>query len=389
MKLENLKANIGKVKGKRVFLRADFNVPVLKGRVEEDFKIRESLKTIELLLRAGCQIVLASHLARPESGFEAKYSLSPVSKRLSGLLARKVNFLSFKKFPEFKDIREELKKGGDIFLLDNLRFYSGETRNCKRLARSLASLADVYINDAFAVSHRSHSSVDGIRRILPSFKGLLLEKELESLDSVFQGKKPFVLIMGGSKISTKLPIIEKLYSRSSNILLGGAIANTFCLSQGFNMGKSLAEKNKEKFLSKFFKSKKIVLPSDVVTKTLSGPKKGLRQIRKISEIDNNEAALDIGPETILSFSGYINKAKTIVWNGPMGMFEDKDFSQGTILIARKIASRSSGPAFAFAGGGETIKALKLSGMKKYMNWVSTGGGAMLSYLSGERMPGFD
>ncbi len=389
MKAENLKDNIEKIKAKKVFLRADFNVPILKGKIQEDFKIRQSLETIKFLLKANCQIILSSHLSRPESGFEAKYSLGPVSKRLSSLLARKVNFLDFKKFSEFKVIRKEIEKGGDIFLLDNLRFYPGETRNCQRLARSLAVLADIHINDAFAVSHRSHSSVSAIRKFLPSFRGLLLEKELKGLDKVFKGKKPFVLIMGGSKISTKLPIIEKLYSRSSHILLAGAIANTFYLSQGFDMGKSLAEENKEKLLSKFFKSRKIVLPIDMVVKTLSGPNKGLRSVKKVSEIEKNDSVLDIGPETILSFSKYINKAKTIVWNGPMGMFEDKDFSQGTILIARKIASRSNGPAFAFAGGGETVKALSVSGMKKYMDWVSTGGGAMLAYLSGEKMPGFD
>jgi phosphoglycerate kinase len=389
MKLESLKKNIEKIKAKKVFLRTDFNVPVSKGKVVEDFKIRQSLETIKFLLKANCQIILASHLSRPKSGFEAKYSLRPIAKRLSGLLAREVNFLDFKKFSEFKKIREEINKGGDIFFLDNLRFYSGESRNCKRLAKSLASLADIYVNDAFAVSHRSHSSVDAIKKFLPSFGGLLLEKELKSLDKVFKGGRPFILIMGGSKIETKLPTIEKLYSRSSKILLGGVIANTFYLSQGFDMGKSLAEKNKEKVLSKFLKSSKIVLPVDMVTKTLSGPNKGLKSVKKVSEIEKNDSVLDIGPETILSFSKYINKAKTIVWNGPMGMFEDKDFSQGTILIAKKIASRSSGQAFALAGGGETVKALKASGMKRYMNWVSTGGGAMLLYLSGEKMPGLD
>jgi len=388
MKLKSLTGNIKAIKNKKVFLRVDFNVPISGNKIKEDFKIKQSLETINFLLKNNCQIILASHLGQPNNGFEARYSLSPIAKYLSKILKEKIFFLDFKNFSDFKNIREKINKNKEIkiFLLDNLRFYPGEERDCKRLGKSLASLADVYINDAFAVSHRANSSVSSIRLKKPSFMGFLLEKEIINLNRILKPKKPFVVIMGGSKISTKIPIIKKLYNKSNFILLGGALANNFFLAKGFNIGKSLIDSSGDKIIKEFLNSKKIILPIDV--KVLSGGVKNKKISNKIiSEISDNDIILDIGVKTIDLFSQYISKAQTIVWNGPMGKFEDVDFKKGTIAIAGDIAIRSRGRAFGVAGGGETVEALNLSKKKKYMDWVSTGGGAMLSYLSGGEMPG--
>lgn len=387
MKLKSLKGNIKKIAGQTVFLRVDFNVAMSGTKIKEDFKIRQSLETINFLLKNKCKIVLASHLGQPKNGFEKQYSLEPIAKHLSKILGQKICFFDYQKFPKFNEIKKEISRGGDLFLLDNLRFYDGEERDCKRLGKSLASLADVYVNDAFAVSHRANSSVSAIRKNLPSFMGFLVEKEVLNLNKILKPRKPSVVVMGGAKISTKVPIIKKLYPKSTYILLGGALVNSFFAAQGFNIGQSLVDKDGDKIVKQFLKSKKIILPIDVVVKTVIAKKKDIVSIKKISEVSDNDCILDIGPKTIELFSGYIKKAQTIVWNGPMGMFEDKNFKKGTIAIAREIAKNASGRSFGAVGGGETIEALNLSGMSKQIDFISTGGGAMLSYLGGEKMPG--
>jgi phosphoglycerate kinase len=389
MKLKNLSQSIKKIKGKTVFLRVDFNVPMTGSKIKEDFKLRQSLETINFLLDNNCKIVLASHLGQPNNGYEKKYSLIPIAKELSKMLATKINFLDYSNYSDFKKIKKTINNNEGLFLLDNLRFWSGEEKNTKSFGKSLASLVDVYINDAFAVSHRANASVSAIRLAgLPAYAGLLLEKELESLNKVLKPQKPFVVIMGGAKISTKVPIIEKLYDQASYILLGGALVNNFYLAKGFNVGRSLIDKDGLKTIKKFLSSRKIILPIDVVVENIKSGKKKIF-IKKIKEIDDNDCIFDIGPETILLFSKYIKKAQTIVWNGPLGMFENDKFKKGTVVVAREIAARAGGRAFGMAGGGETVEALNLSGMKNYMDWVSTGGGAMLSFLSGDKMPGLD
>lgn len=390
MKLKSLKKNYKKIEGKTVFLRVDFNVPISNSKIKEDFKINQSLETINFLLKHKCKIILASHLGQPEKSYDAKFSLSPIAKHLSRILSEKIFFLDFKKYNNFKIIKKEIQNNDAIFLLDNLRFNSGESRNCKKLGKSLASLADIYVNDAFAVSHRANSSVSSIRyNKIPSFMGLLLEKEINNLNKILNPKKPFCIVMGGAKISSKVPIIKKLYKKADYILLGGALVNNFYLAQGFSVGKSLLDKKGSDIVKTFIKSKKIILPIDLVVKTEINKKKSIIRVKKVDDISENDCILDIGPESILMFSRYIDKSQTIVWNGPMGMFEDPNFKKGTVVIARKIASRSKGRAFGVAGGGETVEALSLSGMKSYMDWVSTGGGAMLEYLSGEDMPGIN
>ncbi len=389
MKLKNLYQSIKKIKGKTVFLRVDFNVPMSGSKIKESFKLWQSLETINFLLDNDCKIVLASHLGKPNHSYEKKYSLAPIAKELSKMLAIKVNFLDYKNYSDFKKIKKTIKNNNGLFLLDNLRFWSGEEKNSKSFGKSLASLVDVYINDAFAVSHRANASVSAIRSSgLPSYSGLLLEKELESLNKILKPKKPFVIVMGGSKLSTKIPIIKKLYNQASYILLGGALVNNFYLAKGYNVGRSLIDKDGLKAINKYLLSKKIILPIDVIVENIKSGKKKIL-IKKIKEVDDNDCIFDIGPETILLFSKYINKAKTIVWNGPLGMFEDDKFKKGTVVIAREIAARAGGKAFGVAGGGETVESLNLSGMENYMDWVSTGGGAMLSFLAGDKMPGLD
>jgi len=390
MKLQDLHKNYKKISGRTVFLRVDFNVPIIKSVVKEDFKLRQSLETINFLLSKKCKIILASHLGQPKKAGDKKYSLAPVAKHLAKLLAEDITFLDYKKYSNFKIIKKKIDQGSGLFLLDNLRFFKGEENNSKELGKHLASLAEVYVNDAFAVSHRANASVSAIRSFkLPAYKGLLLEEELKSLDKILNPKKPFVVVMGGSKISTKIPIIEKLYDKASYILLGGALVNNFYLAQGLNIGKSLVDRDGLKIIKKYLSSKKIILPIDAIVKTIIKNKKDKISIKKISEIGSNDCMLDIGPATILLFSKYIKKAKTIVWNGPLGMFEDDNFKKGTIIIAREIAALSSGKSFGVVGGGETVEALNLTGMGKYVDWISTGGGAMLAYLSGDKMPGLD
>nr|MCU0680433.1 phosphoglycerate kinase [Planctomycetota bacterium] len=250
-----------------------------------------------------------------------------------------------------------------------------------------AQPADLYVNDAFAVCHREQASVGAIKKFLPAYAGLLLTQEVESLNKVLKPKKPLVSIIGGSKISTKAPLVKKLYAQSNHLLIGGALANNFFLACGYEVGKSLIDKDSIAFAKKYFskskRDKKIILPIDVVVRN---DKKKVT-VKKLTAIAKNDMILDIGPESISLFAIYIKKAQTLAWNGPMGKFEEDSFKHGTLAVARLIATRSTGHAFGVVGGGETVEVLKMSKMFEYVDWVSTGGGAMLSYLGGEKMPG--
>lgn len=389
MKLKKIEIKDRSFDRRTVFLRVDLNVPMLKGRIREDFKIRQTLPSIDFWRQRNCKIILASHLGQPDGSYNPNYSLAPVARNLSRLLAVKVNFLDYRKYSDWSDIKRKIESGQGIFLLDNLRFWPGEEKNSQDFGRRLAALAEIYVNDAFAVSHRANASVSAIRKYLsPAYRGLLLEQELESLNKILKPKKPFVLLMGGAKISTKAPIIEKLYPLASQILLGGALANDFYLARGLNVGRSLVDRKGLKIARKLLAAKKIILPLDAIVESrVRG--KSLVKVKKINEIGRSDKILDIGPDSILLFAKYIKRAQTIVWNGPMGQFEDERFRKGSVVIARTIAARAGGRAFGVAGGGETIEALNLSGLAQYMDWVSTGGGAMLAYLSGEAMPGLN
>ena len=390
MRLKKIIKN--ELKGKRVLIRLDFNVPMAAGKIKEDFKIVKGLETISFLLKNKCKVVIISHLGQPKNGYDKDFSLKQISQHLSFLLSRKVEFLSYDKFNKFSDIRKKIDNDinleKDVFVLDNIRFFDGESRNCSRLGKSLSTLADVYVNDAFAVSHRANSSVSSVRKYLPSYSGFLLERELKNMDRALRAEEPLVLIMGGAKISTKVPIIDRLYKKSSNILLGGALINSFYKAKGYNVGKSLIDDSSLKIVEKYLKSKKIVLPIDLLVLAKEGARK-VRRVRKVDEVLDTDIIYDIGPETISHFSKYIKKAQTIIWNGPMGMFEDERFRRGTVMVASQVASRAKGRAYGLVGGGETVQALKMSEMESYVDWVSTGGGAMLDYLSGEKLPGIN
>ncbi len=380
-KLKNLK-------NKTVFLRVDFNVALDGTKIKEDYKIKAALETINFLLSQGVKLIIATHLGEPKGKPEVAYSVKPVALRLKKLLKKPVKFISVTIGPKVTTAVASLKPG-EIIMLENLRFNAGELSNDNKFAEELAAPCDIYVNDAFAVCHREQASVSAIKKYLPSYAGLLLEKEVSALNKILKPKKPLVVIMGGAKISTysKGPIISKLYSRANQILLGGALINNFFKYQKREIGKSLFDAESLVYVRKLFKGQKllakIILPIDVVVKT----KAGLAQVRRPEEVKKEETILDIGPETISLFAQYIKKAQTLVWNGPMGKFEESSFKYGTLSIARLVASRSSGRAYGLVGGGETIEALKLTKMEEYVDWVSTAGGAMLTYLGGGKMPG--
>ena len=370
------------LKGKKVFLRADFNVPIKNGVVRDDFKITAGLATIRYLHSYKAKIIISSHLGKPKGIYDERYSLKPVVTRLSRLLGKRITFVPGVFGMEVGNVVSKMKDG-DIIFIDNLRFNKGEEKNSSKFAKDLSKLADIYVNNAFAVCHRKHASVVAIKKYLPSFAGLLLEKEIENLDKVIKPKKPLIVVMGGSKIGTKITLVKKLYPKAHKVLIGGALANNFLLARGFDVGRSLIDRDSIKFARRY-KTEKILLPIDVLVKNLVTEK---ISVKKINEIGEEDSALDIGPETIKLFSSYIKRSATLIWNGPLGMFESPRFRAGTMAIGQIIASKSGGKTFGVVGGGETVEALKKTKMQDHVDWVSSGGGAMLSYLGGEPMPG--
>ena len=371
--------------GKKVLLRVDFNVPQKKGKISEDYRLLAALPTIKFLIEKKARLIIISHWGNPK-GIDKSLSTRALAVRLQKLLKQKVKHIPDIIGDKAQKAAETLKDG-EIIFLENLRFDVSEKKNGKKFAKQLASLADVYVNEAFSVCHRQQASVSIITEYLPASAGLQLESEIKHMQRILKPVKPLVVVMGGSKIETKAPLIKKLYKPASHILLGGGLANTFLKKIGVEIGRSLYDTESSKHLNKFFSGKKIVskiiLPVDVVVKTA----KGKSQHRYLKDIKKGDKILDIGPETILLFSTYIKKAQTIIWNGPLGKFEETPFKHGTLAMASIIASRSTGKAFGLVGGGETVEALKMTKMDSYIDWVSTAGGAMLSYLGGEKMPG--
>jgi len=383
--------------GKTVFLRVDFNVPMKRGRVADDNRLRQTLPDIAFLLEKKCKVIIATHLGRPEGKKVLAYSTKPLAVYLSKLLQRPVKFLdgTGPKLIAAKKVIAQAKPESVIFL-ENLRFNKEEQANDKAFAKKLAALADIYVNDAFAVSHRADASVAAIKQFLPSYAGLLLEKEIINLHRVLAPRHPLIVVIGGEKIATKINLLKNLLPAASRILIGGALAHPFLAAENIPIGQSLIDEDSIKIARELLRHSggKIILPVDVITcsdlKDLKkiGPK-NIIKVRKIKDVGERETICDIGPETIGLFSEYLRSAKTIVWNGPMGLIEIGSFSHGTLIIARMIASRASGEAYAVVGGGETVEALALSGMGEYIDWVSTGGGAMLAFLGKEPMPGLE
>lgn len=385
IKIKSLRENKDKIFGKRVFLRCDFNVPIKNGKILDDYKIIAGLSTIRFLLRYKCKLILATHLGQPKEK-DKNYSTKPIAKYLEKILGTKVKFIDDCVGAKVKLAAGSLASG-EILFLENLRFHEEEENNDKNFAKKLSELAEVYVNNAFAVSHRAHASLTRIKKYLPAYAGLLLEDEIINLNKIINPKKPLISIIGGVKIGTKIKLIEKLSKKSERVLVGGALANNFFVAHGLEVGKSLVDKDSIKFAQKF-KNKNVVLPIDVVvSKKIDGSAKP--QVKKINELSVDDVILDIGPETIRLFSSFIKRANSIIWNGPMGMFENKHYKHGTVAIGQVIAARSRGKSFGVVGGGETVEALKITKMIDYVDWVSTGGGAMLSYLGEEKMPGLE
>ncbi len=393
------------VKNKTVLLRVDINEPLDdRGRLLDDFRIRAIIPTIKTLQKYNCNIIIGAHLGRPEGKLDKALSLQPMAERIAELLNHKF-VVTNKNSPTYpvkhlvfhtgditkKEVRTGIKKIAqkEVVVLENLRFYSGEENDGVQFSKQLADLADVFINDAFAVSHRAAASIVGVTKYLPSFAGPVLEQEIKHLDYVMQkAKKPFVLMMGGIKISDKAKTLENLGKRADKILIGGGIANLLLQSDGLEIGQSKVEADNIKLawkLRKNFKDK-IVLPKDLVVADKNMSKKSIR-VSSVYDIKPRELVLDIGPKTILEFAKILKSAKTITWNGPMGFFEQKPFRTGTFSLSKILGGVGKGKAFVVVGGGETVTAIRQSHQNSYVDHLSTGGGAMLEYLAGNKLPG--
>lgn len=368
-----------KVKGRRVIVRVDFNVPIKTGKVADDSKIVASLPTIKLLIKKGAKVILISHLGRPEGVRTAEFSLMPVSKRLSRLLGKGVKFVSDCASLEVQKSLSKMRNG-DVILLENVRFYSQEENNDDAFGKYLASLGDVFVSDAFGVSHRKNASVCSVTKYIPSYAGLLLEKEVNSLSVILKNpKRPFIVILGGAKVSDKIGLIENVLKKADMILLGGAIAATFLKSLGIETGKTKIELNMVGFARKLLKNAngKIALPIDVV-----GFDKRHVRVFDVNNLPKSFASLDIGPMTAKIYSQIVMSAKTVFWNGPLGLFEKRHFGKGSITVGEALAKSG---ATSIVGGGDTLFCLgKLS---KRMSFSSTGGGASLEFLENKHLPG--
>lgn len=376
------------VRNKIVMLRVDFNVTVESGKVTEDFRMRAVLPTIYYLLQNGARKVLCvSHLGRPNEKPNAEYSLAPVSKHLSNILSEDVEFVD-DCIGEGARARIE-ESGKRIFVLENLRFYKGEEENSDEFARALASGADIFVQDAFGVLHRAHASTVALPKILPSYAGLLLEKEVSVLASLLKDpNRPFTALMGGAKISTKIPVIQKFLEIADNVCLGGALANTALKAKGMAVGKSLVEERMVEITKNIeFTDTRLHLPVDVKVAKDKEAVDGI-EIKGVGNVKDDELILDIGPDTETLFGKVIEKSHTILWNGPMGYIENEKFQEGTRRIAKDIA-KASPHAFTVVGGGDTYLTLERLGIMDKVGFVSTGGGAMLDFLANGTLPGIE
>jgi phosphoglycerate kinase len=379
------------VRGKRVFLRADLNVPLDDGRITDDTRIRASLPTLVYLLEHGAAVILASHLGRPKGKVNDALRLKPVADRLSTLLGRPVRMTGDALGPGVQLAIDKLRPG-DLLLLENLRFHAEEEANDPGFAKALADMADLYVDDAFGSAHRAHASTEGITHFLPSVAGLLLEREVTALSALLEKpRRPFHTIIGGAKISGKLEVIEALLTRCQAVLIGGGMANTFLAAKGYALGKSLLEpdqlENAERIMvAARRKRTRLMLPNDLVIAAQVHPR-SQRQLVPVSAVPKDWTAVDIGPDTVAAYTAHLAKARTIFWNGPMGIFEIAQFADGTNAIARYLATRTAEGVITVVGGGDSVAAVDQLGLTDQMTHVSTGGGASLEFVEGKVLPG--
>jgi phosphoglycerate kinase len=380
------------LKGKRVLMRVDFNVPLEKGDVADDTRIRASLPSIKKIIDSGGKAILMSHLDRPKGKVVPEMSLSPVARRLEKLLGKPVKFVGECVGPMVETEVSKLKDG-EVLLLENLRFHPEEEKNDSEFAKKLASLGDLYVNDAFGTSHRAHASTEGATRYLkPAVAGYLVQKEIEYLGNALTSpKRPFVAILGGAKISGKIDVIENLLPKVDALLIGGGMMFTFLKAQGLEIGESLLEKDRLEMAKKLLErveSEKLpfLLPTDcVIARELTEDTES--KTVHVKEISPGWKGVDIGPETINTFKGKIHPAMTIVWNGPMGVFEVDKFARGTYEIASLLTEATARGATTIIGGGDSASAIAKAGLADKMSHISTGGGASLEFLEGKTLPG--
>ena len=388
--MSKLSLNDIDVAHRRVFMRVDFNVPLRDGAITDDTRIEAALPSIRHVLDRNGRLILASHLGRPKGAPEAKYSLKPVAARLKELLGRPVQFANDCIGPEAESPAKNLKDG-EVLLLENLRFHAEEEKNDPGFAKKLAALCDVYVNDAFGAAHRAHASTAGIAAFVqPAVSGFLMQKELEALGhALTKAEKPYVAIVGGAKVSDKIELIESFLNLATHILIGGAMAYTFLRAKKIGTGKSLVETDKIDLATDLLSraaSKGVALELPVDHVVAAGLDASESQTVPIDRTPENLMGLDIGPETVKHYSSILAGARTIVWNGPMGVFENPKFAQGTFGIARAVADSK---AFSIVGGGDSAAAVAQSGMESKITHISTGGGASLEFLSGQKLPGVE
>lgn len=373
------------IKGKRVFMRVDFNVPMAEGKVTDDKRIKAALPTIKYCLEQGASLLLASHLGRPKGGPDPEFSLRAASEVLAGHLGIPVKMAPDCVGPEVEAMAKALQPG-EVIMLENTRFHKGEEKNDLELAKQMAALADVYVNDAFGSAHRAHASTEGIARFLPAVSGFLMEQELEYLGrAVANPEHPYIAILGGAKISDKILVVETLLSKCDKLIIGGGMANTFLAAQGLNMQDSLVEEaSLETAKAIMAKSgDKLILPVDAVIADKFEAEADT-QIVDVDKIPAGWRMLDVGPKTIELYKQALSGAKLVVWNGPVGVFEMPKFAEGTFALAKLLAESK---AITVIGGGDSASAVKKAGVAKQMTHVSTGGGASLEFLEGKELPG--